>query len=601
MSLKTRVARLVRHARVPSPQEIWREVVRKAVSCNSYSTDVEIRVLLLIKVDMVRELVEWADAMSKQVYSTPELHYRMHQLFALIRKYPFDVQLTGLNPTAAAQQTFRSAEHRCKRYNLRFRLMRKHPERFPHADVIWHARGFIRSILGDEPNIAAITRACDFTPGAALGVHGNATNLARKIRASSWTVSSHALLPLFEQAIWNNTHITENVVMTHSGHVRCLTREVLRSAIRARAKETPYNKISYVPKTAKTDRSIAVEPLVNSFLQNGVGIWLADRLKRVGLDLRDQSRNSELARQGSLPGQEDPYCTIDLSSASDTLATEVIQELLPPEWFEFLDSLRSKQYIDADGALRRYHKFVSMGNGFCFPLQTLIFASICHASAVVQNRKPDFRVYGDDIIVRRCIAQRTLAYLKFFGFVPNPRKTFIEGNFRESCGTDWWAGVNVRPVFLDHPLDSLERIQGFHNQSIRRGGFSDPYFEEIRIYLRSLVPRSARLLTAWDPGLGQEISSLFPSSISEWGKKVIDGAFWVPYDEYMSGAHVRWNRDTQSFQHFELRSSSKIDNMYAPRRGKVNNALFLTGGLRGGSSETPFTLRFSAERKLVAA
>lgn len=481
---------------------------------------------------------------------------------------------------------FLAAEHRCKRVNQRFRAIRR-TGRDPYGAEIWHARNWIQYVLGHTPDLQKISKSCDITPGASLGVHGNATNLARKLAASSWTVTPSAL-PYALGAVWSNDHLRELVLVDEQRQYYSVDPDLFRVNLLSKVKMVRHNKISFVPKTAKTDRSIAVEPFLNTYLQRGVDVFIRNRLKRVNLNLEDQARNCELARLGSLP-DEDPYCTIDLSSASDTLATEVVRELLPPEWFELLNDLRSHNY-EHNGSLVRYHKFVSMGNGFCFPLETLIFASLCHAVYVSSGQKPDFRVYGDDIIVRRSVFDGVMKLLDFAGFIPNPRKTFKEGPFRESCGMDWHSGVNVRPIYLDHPLDSLSRLFGFHNQSLRRESYVRHYFDEIREWLYELLPRNVRLCAPCDPATRD--------STSNWEGTTIDGAFWVPLDRFMGSAFARWNRDSQSWGWFSILKTARVDRAFRPMKSN-NSLLHLIGALRGSDSSKPFTLRYSTEDKLV--
>jgi hypothetical protein len=322
-------------------------------------------------------------------------------------------------------------------------------------------------------------------------------------------------------------------------------------------------------------------------------------LRRVGLDLSDQATNGHMARLGSLDSN-DGYCTIDLSSASDTLATEVVFELLPPEWCDLLCSLRSSQYKWTDGTLRKYHKFVSMGNGFCFPLQTLIFSSLCHAASRSLKVESDFRVYGDDIIVRKCVAQKVLDLLDYCGFVPNSRKTFTSGPFRESCGLDWHGGVNVRPIYLDHPLDTLERIFGFHNQSLRRESYVQLYFQEIREYLWKQVPANARLVDLYDPSyLHLPTDQPQKGDLGKWSGTTIDGAFWVPQDRFMVSPYVCWSRDEQRWRSLALRSQPVPDKRFNIPRDGEGSLLHMIGALRGSRSVAPFTLRYSTRTKAV--
>lgn len=61
-------------------------------------------------------------------------------------------------------------------------------------------------------------------------------------------------------------------------------------------------RLDFVPKNAKTDRAIVVEPSLNTMCQAGIGDFLADRLRSVGVDIRRQEPNQALAKVGSLSG-----------------------------------------------------------------------------------------------------------------------------------------------------------------------------------------------------------------------------------------------------------------------------------------------------------
>lgn len=143
--------------------------------------------------------------------------------------------------------------------------------------------------------------------------------------------------------------------------------------------------------------------------------------------------------------------TIDLSNASDTICKTLVKVLLPPKWFSLLDSLRATHTL-IEGKWVKLEKFSSMGNGFTFELETLLFSSLARAVLLFKGYDArlgeDVLTYGDDIIVPTSFASDVVAVLKYFGFEPNMDKTFIEGPFRESCGGDYFQGKAVRPYFL---------------------------------------------------------------------------------------------------------------------------------------------------------
>lgn len=199
------------------------------------------------------------------------------------------------------------------------------------------------------------------------------------------------------------------------------------------------NRVEFVPKNWKTERTIACEPEANLLFQLTFDDYVKDRLRKRGIDLSDQSKNRELARKGSIDGS---LATIDLSMASDTLSYNTVHLLLPHEWARYLSDVRSPLYR-ISSKIRRYHKFSSMGNGATFALETLIFASACYAVG-----GKDFSVYGDDIIIETELFDRLQAYLAFLGFSVNEAKTYGSGPFRESCGGNYFLGTDITPFYI---------------------------------------------------------------------------------------------------------------------------------------------------------
>jgi len=226
------------------------------------------------------------------------------------------------------------------------------------------------------------------------------------------------------------------------------------------------NRVTTVPKNAKTDRIIAIEPDLNMICQLGIGEMIRKRLNRVGLlTPTAQQNNAELARIGSLTGR---FATIDLSMASDTVSYELVRTLLPARWFEALEQCRSPMGVLPSGERVVYQKFSSMGNGYTFELETLIFWAL--VSAVLDlygGGKHQVLVYGDDIIIPTQYMEHVLEVIKMVGFIPNLKKTFGDGPFRESCGKHYFQGADVTPFYVRRPVDSIHRRYWLAN-SIKR-------------------------------------------------------------------------------------------------------------------------------------
>lgn len=232
------------------------------------------------------------------------------------------------------------------------------------------------------------------------------------------------------------------------------------------------SKYSFVNKTTTIARGICTEPSINMWFQLGLGSILEDRLRgHFGVDIngtfpcrdawwRRDERGSQpyvnrvLARAGSLDGS---FCTIDLESASDSMAIDVLKVILPRSLMSLLLTLRSPATTLPQGERVELNMISTMGNGFTFPLMTAIFISVVQSvyrylglpfkgKGLAESRT--FGVFGDDIIVVPEAYRLVLRTLHLLGFVVNADKTFVEGRFRESCGADYIDGINIRGVYI---------------------------------------------------------------------------------------------------------------------------------------------------------
>jgi hypothetical protein len=520
--------------------------------------------------------LEWASGVSPQKYRDAASYFADAQVSGLIKKVPFPTDLIDLKPAEAALEKFMAAEYKCQLFN--------EAEHIPlPRSLVLHAREYIKRVIGVAPVIEDILDESLISTGASVGVHGNKTNIARKILADTWSCTP-AALPYAMEAFWRNDHLRG--VM--SADLPPLPKEIWSERFRAKVKLTNSNKLSYVPKTAKIHRIIAVEPLLNSFLQKGVDKFMKRRLKSVcHIDLYDQSRNQDMARLGSLPC-DDPYCTIDLEAASDSLSKRIVKLLLPPEWWEFLLKLRTPQY-ELDGEYFTYSKFCSMGNGFCFPLESLIFAAITHAAhyrydqpipdlrfrkMAMSSKSTDFSVYGDDIVVRTRSVHQVIGDLQLAGFTINSEKSFVEGPFRESCGADWYLGQDVRPVNLTKWISNFSIMYALHNAFLR-SRVTELASCETRKFLVKRVPDRWRLMRP--------------------GREPGDTCFSVPLDVAMANPYVSFAN--QRWRWWEWAPYPIEDEVVLAKSG-ISVPLMYTA-LNGGNSDKPFVLRYAERRRRV--
>lgn len=568
-----------------------------AIACVQYARlSGDTKFLGLLRSRDYAKLLDAADALVGRSYPTADLHFAAHQLYALISKYPWDPTQVGTRPEEAARLNFLSAERRCGKMNRKLRILRALVKAgkplSPRARELWgllhRMREWIRYVIGDEPDYSSIWDKCDFTGGANVGVTGDLTHLGRKLTAEKWTCTPGALE--LSVACLTHNHRFATRVAKRKGVVQSLGVDF--SDLMRAIKTVTHEQIAFVPKKAKIHRVIAKQPVLNGLLQKGIDEEWRVFLRRVGLDLRDQKANQEMARKGSLPGSADDFCTIDLKNASDSVFTELCKEVLPPAWFVFLNRVRCSSFAFPGEAERPLEKMCAMGNGYCFPLETLLFAAICQATKV-GKAGVDYRVYGDDIIVRKEFFSPVLRHLKRLGFVPNNKKTFGAGPFRESCGGNWYSGEDVTPCTLDYPLNSLERLFTFVNQA-RRNPRTTRFLSEAIAMVISAIPDRFQF---WRPFKGAPGTGIDPLDVQITRRTV------TPLS-----TNFGWSRKLQCKTWLELQTSPVKDSSRYPD-WVVHTALLKGMGKRVSGpktypdAKTPFpcedTALFTFRRKTV--
>lgn len=531
-----------------------------------------------------KEAVDMAKGLLSQSYDSADEHFRHAQIACFVKKYPFsgDADVRREN----AYRKFLRGERRNRHLNALLRRRRvstttcgltMHPRDAVNGldpnPFVQYMRDYIKRVLGDKPSLTEIIDGCRWGPGSVVGVNGQFTHFARKLLAEEWTVTPAALpyvltvakrFPMFWELLGlRKVYGDEDAT---NFEVICVDNETFDKRFLERVKLVSYNKIAFVPKDADCDRTIASEPLLNQFLQLGIDYAMKARLKRVKLDLRSQARNQALAREGSILGWFNRYCTADLKNASGSIFIELIRELFPSDWFVMLNALRSPSWVIDKADPIRYTGFASMGNGFCFPVETLIFASICSAAHRYTGTTEDFVVYGDDIIMRQNESGVVQEYLRYFGFELNPDKSFFFGPFRESCGADWYDGEPVRPVYLDDTLDTFEQRIRAHNALARLDSkWAEPLSTSCRDWFPKFTSRFAR------PHKGRD-------------DEAVDNRWQI-----ISEPVLRWNLTLQCQAWYGLRFTSKADREI--EQHPSYGIAYRYGVISGGSSDKPFAMR----------
>lgn len=345
----------------------------------------------------------------------------------------------------AAMKKFLMFEELCGKTNSRFR--------FPLLDSLTNessswllnaTKRKIESILGEFSADEFVDR-CNWGPGVSTLLKGEEVSAYNKFQSETGiTRDLHAFIKPWFSMAYPLCHLH----LTSQGRVNDgFTYEV-------------GNVVVTVPKNSKTDRVIAIEPGWNLWFQKGLGAMIRRRLGRFGVDLNNQGVNQHYCCKAAVSGH---LATVDFSSASDSISTEVVRELLPPRWFSVLDVARSKFGRNGTDAFK-WKKFSSMGNGFTFELESLIFFSAAHAVCdLLQVSCFDISVYGDDVIIPVEAFPLYSEFCAFLGFLVNRGKSFSSGYFRESCGSHYFEELDCKPVYLKGKLTNPQSVYKLAN------------------------------------------------------------------------------------------------------------------------------------------
>lgn len=409
------------------------------------------------------------------------------QAAAYFSKYS-GIKLPGVEPRAAAVAKFFEAEAACRETNMMLRC-RAQGSFFlgPWAEsVLFRAQSKIARVLGSVPSLRDLKPR--FGPGATTLTKKRNASVVEKLQAG--ISCSEDLLPYASAILEEMPHLigpheelaSESEAISNGwspdlDNPSQGDEQVYYKKVRCDVRITN-DVVDFVPKNAKTHRSIAVGGSLNLMVQLAYGDFMTSRLRAFGIDLSDQTRNQSYAFQGSVNGQ---YATLDLRSASDTISTELVYLLLPIDWALTLDHCRSSK-VELDGETIKLEKFSSMGNGFTFPLQSLIFWALSSSAA-----EDGFAsVYGDDIVCSTGSVRDVVNILEICGFSINMEKSYWTGSFRESCGADYVRGFDIRPAYQKELISPMELFR-LHNFYVRRDD------SEMAETILSLIPEHIRL------------------------------------------------------------------------------------------------------------
>ena len=437
---------------------------------DSLNTSLRVLLPLLEELGSARSLTvalllkykEYAQVLSLKTdprhYSSAEKYFLDVQATSLVKKLEnFNVE--GIDRRQAALNKWLDGEHQCYRTNERLSkfLYRYQPDEDEAIFKFFLKVGkTIESWIGPSPpNLDNIEGG--FGPGATFSDRGLLTTVPDKIESTpTLTVGAKWYILPYLASAWGRFDLRYRREMSWVRGNRYLT----------------------VPKTGLIDRSIAVEPSINLFYQKGLGESIRRRLRRRAKWDMDLAQDIH-RREAEKSSKSREFATLDLSNASDTVSRNLVKLLLPASWFRELDALRSPSTL-VDGHWHVLEKFSSMGNGYTFELETLLFAAILSVLLKEQGRAGelgvDLFVFGDDIILPDEVSGDAISVLKYCGFLVNEEKTFTGPlAFRESCGGDYFDGHDVRPYYIKEAINDpwllIPTYNGFRRTSKKLEAF----------------------------------------------------------------------------------------------------------------------------------
>lgn len=372
---------------------------------------------------------KWPDRLN----ANPWIFKTDYQLESLFKRYRFrDDMFSDEELTKMTNDKFVATQIRiCEPLKLTPVVMR----------VLREARLISKEILG-QYDLEEHMKACRFGKRASVGNSYARSYLDLKLSSSEIT-GSHDHIGWMEEYLYTDT----------------LLREILQG--RDNNSYPPYKPIdtlalTNVPKSFKSLRGIMPNTLIGSFYTYGLGKVITDRLKEkahLNISVLQEKHRAMCCKYS----KDRSHVTADLSAASDTPTYELLMRVIPYSWMKVLKLGRINHCTI--GEERIYlRSFMTMGIGFTFPLETLLFYALLKAIEKLSGVKGRISVYGDDLIYPRKMHPFVKHIFPCLNIQLNEDKTFVESHFRETCGADYYRGIDVRPFQPEGSASELKPL-----------------------------------------------------------------------------------------------------------------------------------------------
>lgn len=458
--------------------------------------------------------------------SLPEFR-DMYLLKEVLRKYPgFDL---GIDTRQVALDSFFEGERANAITNDRLFCLES-PENPDVMRVFLRASRKVSQVLG-EFNWKWFADGLRFGPGATTGVPSDG-GVYKKLSGKP-----HVTSAAYEMAV----HLIQSTpswayhLMESGNHGALPVRQDV-------------DLVDCVPKNAKTDRTISVQPTLNTMFQLAVAYVMRRKLARWGINLNDQTINQRRALEGSEDGR---LATVDLTNASGSITCGLVWQMVgnhpvldkndhDPTWYRLFTALRTDRGL-LDGEIHNYELFSAMGNGYTFELESLIFWALTTEACEILGVPSDVTVFGDDIVCPREVVPLLEEVFAYSGLSLNSDKSFYDDgpSFRESCGKHYLRGMDVTPFYVTEPLTTVTEVVLLCN-NLRRWAAADmvygvdgrvkPVYDWLLGHLPKRALKTAIPLGDSDDGLVMNFDEASPSTVVDHGPRAVlvrvsDGKF----------------------------------------------------------------------------
>jgi hypothetical protein len=245
-----------------------------------------------------------------------------------------------------------------------------------------------------------------------------------------------------------------------------------------------------------------------------------------------------MAREGSLDGS---LATLDLSEASDRVHWWLVQQMVSgyPHLRDFLDATRSQRAEVEGYGVIPITKFASMGSALTFPIEAMIFTILAvmglgergKRAIAVSRLRGAVSVYGDDIIVPVGKVASVIDRLETFGFKVNRAKSHWRGNFRESCGKEYYRGqdVSIQKLRQDFPTSQKDAARVASLVDFRNRCYNAGLWGVVR-ELDKVTKKLVAFVPSRDDSIGLvHVTFLPPSQKTRYNEHLQRSEVKVPY------------------------------------------------------------------------